>query len=131
MNQLGWTFFLLSIYQVKHFLCDFPLQSQYMLRKVKSDWGFIIPLGSHCLVHSSFTLIFCLVLNPSLAWLAALDFFFYFIMDRIKAGPRYLGRYNDYSKPGFWNALGFDQMVHHLTHFYIVYILVTKTPLGM
>ena len=48
-------------------------------------------------------------------------------MDRFKSGPRYLGRYNNLSKAGFWNVLGFDQMIHHLTHIYIVYIIVIQS----
>jgi hypothetical protein len=130
MSQLSWALLLISIYQVKHFLCDFPLQSQYMLRKVAGDWGFVIPLAYHCSVHASFTLMFCVFINPKLWWLAILDFVIHFVMDRIKAGPNYLGRFNDYSKAGFWNALGFDQMIHHLTHYFIVWVLVTQTPLG-
>ncbi len=30
-----------------------------------------------------------------------------------------------YTQNGFWHALGFDQMVHHLTGFYIIFALVS------
>lgn len=122
--QLVLTFKLLVIYQFKHFIADFPLQREYMLKKVSPNWDFILPLATHCLVHSGMTLSICLLVNPHLWWLSLVDFVVHFIMDRIKSGPKYLGRFNDKSKPGFWNCLGFDQMIHHLTHFYIIYQLI-------
>ena len=117
-------FILLIIFQIKHFICDFPLQREYMLRKTLPGWNFLAPLSLHCLVHMLFTLIIVVFYNPSLVWLAPVDFVVHFIMDRIKSGPRYLGRYNDRNRPGFWNALGFDQMVHCFTNFYIVWVLL-------
>lgn len=65
-----------------------------------------------------------LILAPHLWWLALLDVVIHFIMDRIKSGPRYLGRYNDKAKAAYWNCFGIDQMVHHLTHFYIVWVII-------
>jgi hypothetical protein len=76
-------------------------------------------------VHSAFTLAIALWWRPELWWLGAVDFVVHFIMDRFKSGPRYLGRFNDRSRTSYWTAFGFDQMVHHLTHLYIVWILVT------
>ncbi len=121
------TFLLLVIYQFKHYIADFPLQREYMLRKTLPHWDFVLPLVLHCLVHAVLTLIICFIFAPQLWWLAIFDFVVHFIMDRLKSGPRYLGRYNDLSQAGFWNVLGFDQMVHHLTHIYIIYQIVTQT----
>jgi len=123
-TQLEQAFILITIYQVKHFIADFPLQRAYMLQKVKPGWDFVLPLVSHCAVHALLTLLICLLVSPSLWWLAVLDFITHFIMDRIKAGQKYLGRYRDKAQPAYWNCLGFDQMVHHLTHFYIVWKLI-------
>jgi hypothetical protein len=123
-QQLELTFILIVIYQVKHYIADFPLQREYMLRKAKPNWDFAMPLALHCAVHSVGTLVVCLIFAPSVWWIAVADFIIHFVADRIKSGPRYLGRFNDLSKPGFWNVLGFDQMVHHLTHLYFIYIIV-------
>jgi hypothetical protein len=125
--QLELTFILLIIYQFKHFIADFPLQREYMLRKTRAGWDFLLPLVTHCMVHGLGSLIIVMFFNSSLWWLAILDFVTHFVMDRLKSGPRYLGRFNDLSKPGFWNSLGFDQMVHHLTHIYIIYVIITNT----
>lgn len=122
--QLKLTFILLVIYQMKHFVADFPLQREYMLKKVLPGWDFVLPLTTHCLVHAVLTLLIVLRIRPELWWLAVVDFVVHFVMDRIKSGPKYLGRYEDKSRPGFWNCLGIDQMVHHITHFYIIYLLI-------
>ena len=124
--NLQLVFLLLIIFQLKHFICDFPLQREYMLKKTMPGWEFAVPLGLHCAVHAVMTLVILMFFNPSLAWLALFDFVVHFIMDRIKSGPRYLGRYHDRDKSGFWNALGFDQMVHHLTHYYIIYTIIVN-----
>ncbi len=125
--QLELTFFLLVIYQIKHFVADFPLQREYMLRKTRPEWDFLLPLSMHCLVHAGLTLAICLIFNASLWWLAIFDFVVHFLMDRLKSGPRYLGRFNNLKRSGFWNVLGLDQMVHHLTHIYIIYVIVINS----
>jgi hypothetical protein len=122
--SLSTLFILLIAFQVKHFIGDFPLQREYMLRKTVAGWGFVAPLALHCLVHATLALIIIVAVKPSLWWLSLVDFVVHFIMDRIKSGPKYLGRYNDHDKSSFWNCLGFDQMVHHLTSFYIVWMLI-------
>lgn len=123
--NLQTVFLLLVIFQIKHFVADFPLQRPYMLRKFSPGWEFVLPLSLHCAVHALFTLAIVLVFAPALWWLSILDFVAHFVMDRIKAGPRYLGRFNDISRTGYWVSFGLDQMVHHLTHFYIVWMIVT------
>lgn len=156
---------LAVIYQVKHFLCDFPLQTSYMLGKFKRE-GWLLPLCLHAFVHAVGT---ALIVGAYVAttrhpvrelviWAPLLDFLVHATMDRIKASPNLMGRWKtlspteyqnaiaqaNYSGPlpplltirndarrrlrgntYFWWALGFDQMVHHLTHYTIVYLLLT------
>lgn len=146
---------LLIVYQFKHFVADFPLQGKYMLGKFKSGWEFFLPLLAHVAVHGAFTLTIVLALGlPHMWWLALVDMSIHFTMDRLKAGPKYLGRLKPLSASDmkasltylswegherekkeatkrlrgnmfFWWSLGLDQMVHHLTHYYIIYKLVT------
>ncbi|MCM2282739.1 MAG: DUF3307 domain-containing protein [Bdellovibrionaceae bacterium] len=125
-NELQFAFLLLVVFQVKQFVADFPLQREYMLKKVSPNWDFVLPLTMHCAVHATLTLMITLLVNPTLWWLALADFVIHFVMDRIKSGPRYLGRFTDRSRPGYWNTFGFDQMVHHLTHIWIVWVLITS-----
>jgi hypothetical protein len=146
-------FVLLVIYQIKHLLADYPLQTKYMLGKFKEvDWE--LPLVAHAAVHGAFTFVIATVVA---GWqmglvLGVLDYCIHFVMDRIKASPNLMGRwkpltaeqYLDHEsqiRDGylvarakakirgntyFWWALGFDQMVHHLTHYLIIYVLVTR-----
>lgn len=120
-------FALLVIFQVKQFAADFPLQNRYMLQKTRSDWSFIPPLALHCAIHAAITLFIVALILPKLWWLAIVDFFLHFAMDRIKAGPRYLGRFRDTNSVGFWMSFGFDQMVHHMTHYWIIWMLITTS----
>lgn len=119
-------FILLVVFQIKHFIADFPLQFPYMLRKLSPGWEFVFPLSLHCSVHALITLLICLLVAPALWWLALADFVIHFIMDRIKSGPKYLGRFNDVHRAPFWIALGFDQMVHHLTHYWIIWVIIAN-----
>ncbi len=156
---------LLAIFQLKHFLADYLLQTSYMLGKFKAT-GWAAPLSAHAGVHAGATAIITgvfLALTGVAAPLSALsigaafmlagfDFAVHFTMDRIKAAPGLMGRWKalssedyqntslalkhgpDYVKPlaakklldntYFWWALGFDQMIHHFTHYLIVLILV-------
>jgi len=86
-------FSLLVLFQIKHFVADYPLQNKYMLGKFKPGWGFALPLLAHAGVHALFTLAICLWMAPNLWWLSIVDLITHFIMDRIKASPRYLGRF--------------------------------------
>jgi hypothetical protein len=176
--------FLFVIYQIKHFLADYPLQGKYMLGKFKPGFGFVLPLLAHVAVHGAFTfgIVFLFLLykippsgDPIYSGLVTLASIFavfdmtcHFIMDRIKASPKLLGRFKpltastyvqaqnmanglsmidgkplpgemtlqtfeDYKALGrkdlrgntlFWWSLGLDQMVHHLTHYTIIYFLL-------
>lgn len=131
-------FVLLVLFQLKHFLADYPFQNKYMLGKFKDrDWE--LPLLAHVAVHAVFTFAIASAFGIAQACcLAVLDATIHFIMDRIKASKKMLGRFksltaetaptatptqwkqNDY----FWWSLGFDQMVHHLTHYAIISWLV-------
>jgi len=79
-QQLEWTFILLVIYQLKHFVADFPLQREYMLRKIRPGWDFFLPLLLHCGVHGVGTLIIVISVNSSLWWLAVVDFAIHFFI---------------------------------------------------
>jgi hypothetical protein len=163
-------FILLIVYQIKHFLADYLLQGKYMLGKFSPGWEFFNPLLAHCNVHGWMTFVIALIATSNsryAAFLALLDLVIHFIMDRIKAGPKYLGRFkslseNDFERHEmdmkslgdfeniqsvrdvmgrtnkrwdkslrnnklFWWCLGLDQMVHHLTHYLIIYLIIEKS----
>ena len=122
---------LLVAFQFKHFICDFPLQNQYMLGKMNLT-GWKLPLVAHAGVHALGTfLITCLLFKPAYymdavilgAILGTADFIIHFVVDRIKASPNLGGRFNP-TQPYFWWALGADQMTHHLTHYLFIFVIV-------
>lgn len=123
--MLTTTFTLLVLFQLKHFIADYPLQGQYMLGKFKSGTDWILPLAAHSSVQATGTFMISILFvdfNIALS-LAVLDFVLHSTMDRIKASPNMLGKFTPDNKY-FWWALGFDQMFHHLTHYIIIFIII-------
>lgn len=95
---------LLVLYQIKHLLADYFWQTEYMLKKFLPGKEFMLPLAAHCLVHSAFTFLITLGFTHKLVlslYLAFLDFTIHFIMDRIKASPKMLGKYQALTKRDF------------------------------
>ena len=119
-------FTLLLIFQLKHFICDYPLQGKYMLGKFGPGWSWVLPLLAHVGVHSLATMLICLAYRPDMWYLALLDGALHFGMDTVKARPRFLGRFKDMMKPYFWWCLGFDQGFHHCSHYLLIYLMVTS-----
>lgn len=121
--------FLFVLFFVKHFLADYPLQTEYMLRKSGHLYPWITPLLAHCLVHAVLTYIvltfvvalgmFTIPLTGLLA-LVLLEFIAHFFIDAWKAR---LCRYS-MNKPAFWISLGADQMFHYLTYALIIAMVI-------
>ena len=126
-------FTLLILFQVKHFVCDYIWQTGYMLGKFKKK-GWVLPLLAHVSVHGVATFTIAFLYLSTNTWtlyafamataLALLDMVMHFTMDRIKASPNLFGRFKP-EQPVFWYTLGFDQMVHHMTHYVLIYFLIT------
>lgn len=124
LAEAQFIFALLVVFQIKHFIGDYALQTTWMVNgKSRPGGGFIFPLSMHVLIHAAMTLAIVWYLNPKLWYLALFDFLVHFLMDRVKASPHLLGRYNDPNKSSFWIPFGLDQMVHHLTHYVIIWVL--------
>ena len=114
---------ILIALQIKHFVCDYPLQSQFMLQKANKD-NWVMPLLSHSLVHSIGTFLVFMFFDLKIALiLSIMDFILHFVVDRIKASPNIGNRWS-MDKPQFWWALGLDQMAHHLINILFVIILI-------
>lgn len=150
INTLNLTIFLICIFQLKHFIADYLLQTHYMLGKFKGGSKWIKPLAAHAGVHAFLTYAICIYFlfnKPHYISinLAILDFTIHFIVDRIKASPHLLGKFHNLNRDDyiywketisgrgsvllrhnkiFWIALGLDQMLHHLTDAVIVFVLI-------
>ena len=116
-------FLLLIVFQLKHFICDYPLQSTYMLGKLRAT-NWVLPLAAHAAVHATATFLIAIWFSLHLAIILAItDFILHFTIDRLKASPNYGGRFKP-DQPYFWWALGADQMAHHFTHYTFIFILL-------
>ena len=121
--------YLFILFFIKHFLADYPFQTEYMLRKSSPIYGWKIPLATHCLVHAGLTYAVLLSVVSlgmfHITWgailgLVLLEFILHFIIDAWKARLCT-------SKPtetAFWVALGTDQLFHYLTYALIVALII-------
>lgn len=117
---------LLILFQIKHFVADYPLQTPAMIR----GKGILFnPQGIlHSLHHSALTLatlaVFSLI-HPVAMMLAvaiaSAEFFIHYVIDYSKMQ---YGRTLTTDDPKFWWAIGFDQMLHHFTYLAFVWIVL-------
>jgi hypothetical protein len=115
----------LSYLHLKHFFCDFPLQTAYQL-KHKSVYGHVGGL-SHAATHTLGTLPLFFFLTPPvfvMAWVAAAEFVLHYHIDWTKELILRRAGWTP-SSYGFWQVLGIDQLLHYLTYTGIVIVLVT------
>lgn len=119
-------FILFFAFNIKQFLGDFVFQNTYMLTKDRDNWDFFLPLVTHSMIHAFLSLMIILVIKPSCWYLFFIDLGCHFLIDRIKAGKNYLGKYNHAEIKGYWIIFGADQLLHHSTHFLIIYLIVKQ-----
>ncbi len=113
---------LYILFRVKHFACDFMLQSDWMaLTKGKPGSEGYKALFSHAAIHASGTLVLVFIFAPALWWLAIVDFVIHSVVDRLK-GIITLKKGWNTKDTLFWWAFGADQELHNFTH--IAYIVV-------
>jgi hypothetical protein len=115
---------IFAVLQIKHFICDYPLQTMYQLRN-KGTYlhpGGIIHSGLHALfTTSSFVLV-----PPGVALGFAIVIGEFLIHYHIDWGKEQIIKRRGWVAAGreFWWAIGADQLLHHLTYVAIGAILV-------
>lgn len=106
---------------VKHFVCDFPLQTSPWMYRNKGIY--FHPGGiAHSAVHALGTWLVLVFFIGEKAWLyALLDFIVHYHIDwaKLKLNKRFDLRPDNSN--WFWILLGLDQLAHHITYFVIVY----------
>ena len=111
-------FILLALFGVKHFIADFAMQYDYMLRD-KGTYGAVGGVH-HALVHASFTFLilvfFCSDANVVLP-LSFADFVLHYHIDYFK---QQVNRGFTSADREFWIWLGADQALHYLTYVGII-----------
>jgi hypothetical protein len=111
----------LLIFQIKHFLCDFVLQTAYQVRN-KGQYlhaGGIIHAGLHML--GSIPALLVLTLSPGVAVVLLLgEFLIHYHTDWAKVQIDRALRLND-TNTLYWTVFGSDQLIHQLTYLGMTY----------
>lgn len=99
-------YILLVVYQIKHFLADYPLQNKFMLGKFLPWPKFVLPLLSHGAVHAVFTFAIAACLKPLhvAVVLGLFDMTVHCVVDWIKANPSIGGRFKPLTKATYQQA---------------------------
>lgn len=115
---------LYGVFVIKHFVCDFLFQTNWQAAN-KGRYGHPASFA-HSGQHALGSLVVLYGLAPGLyAAMVAGETFLHYHLDWLKDGitKRAGWTVKDHA---FWIALGFDQMMHHLTYVGIVAILVCQ-----
>ena len=101
---------------VKHFLCDFVLQFNNMIRE-KGTYGARGGLY-HAGIHGWFTFVVLIPFFPAIAILAGIiDFLIHYHIDWAKMK---LTKNLSFTDRNYWVWFGLDQMLHYLTYIAII-----------
>jgi len=114
---------LLGLLMVKHFICDFMLQtpSQLAGKGVYGARGGIM----HSAIHVAGTLVALLAVMPPvpvILTVLAAEFVVHYHIDWGK--EQLVRRMGWKSGPRFWQTIGFDQLLHSLTYLAILVYVV-------
>jgi len=118
---------LLILFQIKHFICDFPLQKpyQYLNKGTYGHLGGIL----HSFIHGAATwLILDFFIDENKSYLvpliSILEAAIHYHIDwaKVKLNKHYGWKCDNSEK--FWYLLGFDQLLHQLTYILIIYSIL-------
>lgn len=124
-SQLFSILSLVAAFQLKHFVCDGPLQTKAMVDS-KSKYGEGLGLV-HSIIHgigTAVVLLFWLPAGKILLGLAVLDFFIHYHTDYTKENIVKRAGWTT-SDAKFWWALSADQTVHQFTYVVLTYLALT------
>ena len=117
--DLLWIFFW---FQVKHFLCDYPLQAFPYMYRNKGNIGH--PGGYlHAGIHGIGTFLVCSFLSGTyynLLLISMADAVIHFNIDYCKKNLVDYLTLSPIKHESFWIVLGFDQLLHQLTYIIII-----------
>ncbi len=112
--------------QIKHFVCDYPLQTHFQLVN-KGTYGH--PGGLiHAGIHVLGTAPVFFVVTPGAAVIAIIvagEFLIHYHLDWAKSQVMRRTGWETSQSP-FWWAIGADQLGHHLTYIAIVAVLLAS-----
>jgi hypothetical protein len=111
-------FVLLALFGIKHFVADYLMQFDYMLRE-KGIYGATGGVH-HSLVHASWTFLILVFFCDSADVIIALSFADFVLHYHIDWFKQQLNRSLTSSDRMFWVWMGLDQALHYLTYIGII-----------
>lgn len=116
---------LFTLFFLKHFICDFPLQTRYQY----SNKGILGHPGG--LLHAFITISGSMVVLvlwgfvdfPIIFALLIWEFFIHYFTDwgKVKINTRF--GWQPMTSEYYWWLLGFDQLIHMLTYVAMIYVI--------
>ena len=127
--RIALVFWSAVLFELKHFVCDFVLQTAYQYRN-KGTYGH--PGGLlHAGLHTAGSLPAILALQAAgglAAWILAAEFFVHYHVDWSKEqiNKRYALNFNNNA---YWSVFGADQLLHQMTYVVMLAVLVRAASL--
>ena len=112
-------FLLLALFGIKHFIADFVLQYDYMVRE-KGIYGAVGGLH-HSFVHVCFTFLILIPFCSSVSLLIGLSLLDGILHYHIDWSKQQLNRGLTAADRKFWFYIGLDQLLHYLTYIVIIF----------
>lgn len=116
---------LLTLFLIKHFICDFPLQTRYQYENKGVLFhpggllhGFITIAGSAIVL-----LTWGLESWALLSVLLCFEFVVHYFTDWAKVNINNYYGWGPLTSPYFWWLLGFDQLIHMLTYVFMIWAI--------
>jgi len=116
-------FLLLSLFGIKHFIADFPLQYQYMIQEkgIYGAGGGVQHAGIHA-VGTFIVLMLVVTVSPWILFLSFVDGIVHYHIDWAK---QQLNRNLTIKDDHWWTLMGLDQCLHYLTYVGIIYVVTS------
>lgn len=117
---MAMTLWALLAFQLKHFLCDFVLQTKFQVdtKKIYGHYGGFIHAGLHALA----TLPIVIVAGASAGVVAAIvigEFALHYHVDWLKGQADVRMGWTEKDQ-AYWVVFGADQLIHQVTYLFIV-----------
>jgi hypothetical protein len=106
----------LLAFQLKHFLCDYVLQTGYIVetKRIYGHIGGLMHAGAHAIASIPAFLLLS-ASGTTIAILVAIEFVFHYHVDWLKAYVDTRAGWTQKDQ-AYWILFGFDQLIHQLTY---------------
>lgn len=116
---------LCFVMEVKHFLCDWVFQTNYIVQGKGKETGWFMPLFVHSFAHHALVTFLIMTAAARSLWIGLVCGLFdgatHMVIDRTKSNPHGFGRFKNPANKFYWVLMGADQAAHHFCYFIIIF----------